>query len=148
MRVLLLLFLAFIISLSHLHGQSKPVSPLSLNPTKPLSQYIIDSWTSDEGLASKTLTKVIQSKDGYLWIGSYNGLFRFDGIKFKSYTKKEYSNFRTNSFTELYESKSGEFLAGTGGSGILKYDNDEFEVLGDMLDRLNKPIESLHYGKN
>jgi signal transduction histidine kinase/ligand-binding sensor domain-containing protein len=44
--------------------------------------YLIDVWTADNGLRSSSVTTIAQTPDGYLWIGTYNGLARFDGVRF------------------------------------------------------------------
>ena len=42
----------------------------------------MDVWTSDNGLPDSSVTAIAQTPDGYLWIGTYNGLARFDGVRF------------------------------------------------------------------
>jgi signal transduction histidine kinase/ligand-binding sensor domain-containing protein len=44
--------------------------------------YLIDVWSADNGLRSSSVTAIAQTLDGYLWIGTYNGLARFDGVRF------------------------------------------------------------------
>ena len=41
--------------------------------------YLTDVWTADEGLPDSSVTALAQTPDGYIWIGTYNGLVRFDG---------------------------------------------------------------------
>ena len=142
LKTWILLFFTITLSGTTL-AQSREISPLTLSIEKPLSQYIIENWSSDEGLPSKTLTKVIQTSDGYLWIASYNGLYRFDGIQFKAFTKEKYTLLRNNSFTELQERKDGSLLIGTGGSGLLTYHKGKFNVLGNTTERFDRPIESI-----
>jgi signal transduction histidine kinase/ligand-binding sensor domain-containing protein len=47
--------------------------------------YLIDLWTSDNGLPDSSVTAIAQTPDGYLWIGTYNGLARFDGVQFVTF---------------------------------------------------------------
>jgi ligand-binding sensor domain-containing protein len=47
--------------------------------------YITDVWTADEGLPDSSVTALAQTPDGYLWIGTYNGLVRFDGNRFVTF---------------------------------------------------------------
>jgi signal transduction histidine kinase/ligand-binding sensor domain-containing protein len=44
-----------------------------------------DSYTTDEGLSHSYVFKIVQDKRGFIWIGTMNGLNRFDGLSFKSY---------------------------------------------------------------
>jgi len=46
------------------------------------SDYLVDLWTGDNGLPDSSVTAIAQTPDGYLWIGTYNGLARFDGVQF------------------------------------------------------------------
>src|SRR5690242_20130011 len=45
-------------------------------------EYITDVWTADDGLPDSSVTAIAQTPDGYLWVGTYNGLVRFDGLRF------------------------------------------------------------------
>src|SRR3954468_2722095 len=56
---------------------------LALDPTKSVYQYSCRSWARQNGLSANGVNAVIQSKDGYLWLGTAMGLVRFDGIEFK-----------------------------------------------------------------
>jgi len=49
------------------------------------ADYLIDLWTSDNGLPDSSVTAIAQTPDGYLWIGTYNGLARFDGVQFANF---------------------------------------------------------------
>ena len=45
-------------------------------------EYLIDAWNSENGLPDNFVTSIVQTPDGYLWVGTYNGLARFDGSRF------------------------------------------------------------------
>jgi signal transduction histidine kinase/ligand-binding sensor domain-containing protein len=47
--------------------------------------YLLDVWTSENGLPDSSVTAVAQTPDGYLWVGTYNGLARFDGVRFVTF---------------------------------------------------------------
>lgn len=49
------------------------------------ANYLIDAWTSDNDLPDNSVTAIAQTPDGYLWIGTYNGLVRFDGVRFLTF---------------------------------------------------------------
>ena len=48
-------------------------------------EFLADVWTADDGLPDSSVTAISQTPDGYLWIGTYNGLVRFDGVRFVTY---------------------------------------------------------------
>jgi ligand-binding sensor domain-containing protein/signal transduction histidine kinase len=48
-------------------------------------EYLTDVWTADNGLPDSSVTAIAQTPDGYLWVGTYNGLVRFDGMRFVTF---------------------------------------------------------------
>lgn len=53
------------------------------SPRVPEARYSIRHWTPADGLPSNRIQCLLQSKDGYVWIGTQGGLVRFDGVQFK-----------------------------------------------------------------
>ena len=49
------------------------------------ASYVVDVWDATRGLPGNAATAIAQTADGYLWIGSYNGLARFDGVRFVAF---------------------------------------------------------------
>ena len=48
------------------------------------SKWLIKAWQTEDGLHENSATAMVQSPDGYLWFGTFNGLVRFDGVHGKS----------------------------------------------------------------
>ncbi len=124
------LFLLSFFCFTFLATAQKQAKHIPFDPNKKLSQFIIDTWDSEKGLPSNTLLKIIQTKDGYLWIGSYDGLLRFDGNKFDFYTKNNVKQFKTNDITQLVEGQDSTFWIATQGSGLVSYKNGLFKSHG------------------
>ncbi len=57
---------------------------LALDPHKSLTQYSRTVWTQQDGLPQDTIRAIAQTADGYLWLGTDEGLARFDGYEFVS----------------------------------------------------------------
>ena len=60
----------------------------ALDPDKPLNRYQSKEWGVSDGLPSDTVWAIAQTPEGYLWIGTPNGLVRFDGVTFKVFGTK------------------------------------------------------------
>jgi ligand-binding sensor domain-containing protein/signal transduction histidine kinase len=63
----------------------EPAVALSAQPSPGPKDYLIDVWEHEDGLPHRSVTAIAQTPDGYLWIGTYNGLARFDGARFVTF---------------------------------------------------------------
>lgn len=90
------------------------------------AQYRVESWTADDGLPQNSVYSIIQTRDGYLWLTTFDGLVRFDGVRFTVFDKSNTKGLRTNRFTALYEDGDGTLWAGTGDSGLTLYRDGVF----------------------
>jgi PAS domain S-box-containing protein len=61
---------------------ASPSAVLALDPSLQIGQYGHTSWTRGDGYSLGAVFAMAQTPDGYLWLGSEFGLFRFDGLKF------------------------------------------------------------------
>ena len=58
-----------------------PDPALALDPSLDVSQYAHTAWTARDGFSVGAIFAMAQTPDGYLWLGSEFGLYRFDGVK-------------------------------------------------------------------
>jgi ligand-binding sensor domain-containing protein len=65
-----------------LAGSIQPVTA-GLNPDKPVGQYVRTVWEASTGLPQNTVRTILQTRDGYVWLGTEEGLVRFDGDRFE-----------------------------------------------------------------
>ena len=61
---------------------------LALDPSLQPSQYILDNWQIPEGLPQTSVQAIARTPDGYLWVGTQEGLARFDGVRFTVFDTK------------------------------------------------------------
>ena len=101
------------------------VQPLcALNPRRALTQYTRTVWTQQHGLPQDTVRAIAQTKDGYLWLGTDEGLAQFDGYDFVVFNK-ENGALPSNSVGTLWAAKDGSLWIGTLG-GLTHYRNGKF----------------------
>ena len=94
-------------------------SELSSIKSRPgLDEYITRTWTTENGLNQNTITSLVQSKNGYLWIGTPTGLVRFDGVQFRHFSRANTPALANDRITVLYEDESGNLWIGTDGGGL------------------------------
>lgn len=88
--------------------------------------YRFDHWTTNEGLPQNHITAIVQTQDGYIWFTTFDGLVRYDGIKFKVFDRKTDRTIPSNRFTALFEDAQGTLWAGTEDAGLVCYRNGVF----------------------
>lgn len=79
------------------------VSPTALAST----EYQYDVWRADDGLPQSTVTSIVQTPDGFLWLGTQNGLVRFDGVHFKVFNANNTSAIKNDRVVQLFVDRSG-----------------------------------------
>lgn len=88
-----------------------------LNPEKKLTQYTIDTWSGEE-LPANGIMAILQTKNGYLWLATFSGLVRFDGLEFKIYDRFNTPAFEGTGFRSLFENEQGQLYVGGNGKGL------------------------------
>lgn len=78
----------------------------------PGGDYLIDLWQTEQGLPQNHITAITQTRDGYLWLGTYEGLARFDGVRFVVYRASRESDLPSSRITSLFEDGSGTLWIG------------------------------------
>ncbi|NYF80549.1 sensor histidine kinase [Granulicella arctica] len=100
-----------------------------LDPSRSLNQYGRQVWGTDNGLPQNTVHAVVQGRDGYVWLGTDDGLVRFDGSAFKVYTTENAPELRSNSVQGLTVDREGRLWVVTAG-GLAVYGENRFLALG------------------
>jgi len=91
---------------------------LSLDPRKTINQYGHDVWLRQNGLPTNNITVSLQTRDGYLWLGSTAGLIRFNGVSFHAVRTDTASARIPETVTVLRESSDGSLWIGTAYGGL------------------------------
>lgn len=76
-----------------------------------LAQYRFDHWTADNGFPQNSVRDIVQTRDGYLWLTTFDGLLRFDGVRFTVFNKSNTPGLASNRFFNLFEDRSGDLWA-------------------------------------
>ena len=93
----------------------------------PGGGYSIRSWQTEDGLPTNTLSSAVQTRDGYLWFGTYAGLARFDGEGFRVFSAGNTPTIGDGRITCLFEDPQGTLWIGHETGVITRYQNNRFE---------------------
>jgi signal transduction histidine kinase/ligand-binding sensor domain-containing protein len=102
------------------------VNIFALNPRKALTQYSLTVWTQQQGLPQDTIRAITQTTDGFLWVGTDEGLARFDGYEFVAFGKDQ-GNLPSNSVNVLAAGSDGAVWIGTPG-GLTRCSQGRFQT--------------------
>jgi signal transduction histidine kinase/ligand-binding sensor domain-containing protein len=83
------------------------------------TQYVATVWRTEQGLPQNSVNAMVQDHQGYLWIGTFGALARFDGDRFTIFTSAHTAGFASARIRSLYESRSGELWVGTVDGGLI-----------------------------
>jgi ligand-binding sensor domain-containing protein len=97
----------------------------ALDPQRLITQYVHRTWTSHEGLPQNSVLTLTQGADGYLWMGTQEGLVRFDGARFTVFDRDLPHAY----VTALVAEGNGTLWIGTL-SGLVAYRDGAFRTYG------------------
>lgn len=84
-------------------------------------QFVLKTWTTEDGLPQNSVNAILQDDDGYLWLATYGGVVRFDGVRFSRIPALE-EKMLSLRILSLAKGKDGRIWLGTEGSGITKFE--------------------------
>src|SRR5580765_3425637 len=123
--------------------------------------YLIDVWAGgngEKGVPNSSVTAIAQTPDGYLWVGTYNGLARFDGVRFVHYDPGNTPELKRSRIRRLYVDARGTLWINTYDGSLTSCQNGRFQLewTGDaspdaavslVSSRSNRPVFLLHTGE-
>ncbi|HEX5581471.1 MAG TPA: two-component regulator propeller domain-containing protein, partial [Gemmatimonadaceae bacterium] len=91
------------------------VAPLRLHGqgTLQASHHAVATWGTEQGLPSSIVLGIQQTGDGYLWLATYEGLVRFDGVRFRTFASADIPGLWRGSFVALAVDPAGALWAGS-----------------------------------
>jgi len=107
------------------------------------SSYRFDHWRTDDGLPDNTINALLQTSDGYLWLGTQRGLARFDGIRFTTFNTSNTPALRNNAISSLCEDRTKTLWIGTGGGGVTRLDSAGFSTITTTEGLLSNYVASI-----
>src|SRR4030095_6055154 len=82
--------------------------------------FSVRIWQTDDGLPQNNVHALAQSEDGYLWVGTHEGLARFDGARFVMFDEKLAPELKHGWITALLTARDGSLWIACDGFGVLR----------------------------
>jgi PAS domain S-box-containing protein len=116
----------------------------ALDPAKALTQYVNEVWTTARGLPQNSALAIVQTPDGYLWVGTENGLARFDGVRFVTFDRRNTPALKSDLIGALLVDQRGNLWIGTHGGGLITLRGGVFENVTGRLGLANDIVSALY----
>ncbi|QYJ87474.1 EAL domain-containing protein [Shewanella mesophila] len=116
--------------------------------TEPTILLNSKTYSVPEGLSQSTVTSIVEGNDGYIWIGTLNGLNRFDGKVFKKYFAGKTTGLPSSFVRSLAYTSGGKLMVGTD-KGLVIYSPRDEKFISDNLftSKTNDPIWQIYSQK-
>nr|WP_314547066.1 triple tyrosine motif-containing protein [uncultured Massilia sp.] len=105
----------------------------ALDPAVQLADYHHEIWTAKSG-APPNITTMAQTRDGWLWLGTTAGLYRFDGVRFSRFVDRNGAALPSGGVSSLHAKENGELLVGYLLGGMIALRDETFRTLASDTD--------------
>ena len=89
------------------------------------AQLRFGSWTTENGLPQNSVNDILQTRDGYLWLATFGGLVRFDGLRFTVFDRS-IAGIESQRIRALHEDRGGTLWAATEDGMLIRYRDEHF----------------------
>lgn len=111
---------------------SEPVGLASWGsePVTHTGDYTSENWQAEQGLPQVSITSIAQTPDGYLWVGTFNGLARFDGVRFTVFNHANTPALGSSRVVRLLTDREGGLWIMTQEGGLARLAEGRFTAYG------------------
>lgn len=119
-------FIAFLAFTFNVTDKPSQITPLSIDNKSLDDTYFIRTWTMDDGLPVNSVNDIQQCEAGYIWLSTYDGIVRFDGLNFKIFNTSNTPTLKNNRFFYIKKAQDGSLWFINEFTGVVRYFNGIF----------------------
>lgn len=115
----------------------------ALSPSEAMTDYMNSVLKTEQGLPQNSVWALCQTHDNYLWLGTQEGLVRYDGVRFTVFDRRTVPAMTSNLITVLLEDKNNALWIGTKGGGLLRFKGGKWQSYTTQNGLSNNDVTSL-----
>jgi ligand-binding sensor domain-containing protein/signal transduction histidine kinase len=119
---------------------------VAVGPAADAGWRALAVYGQPQGLPQSSVYSLLQTRDGYLWVGTRGGLARFDGVRFTTFDNRDKSQLRESEIWSLVEADDASLWIGTFGGGVSRLKDGRFQVFGKKEGLASDFVTSLAKG--
>ncbi len=125
-------------------GAAEPSSP----PVEYIdSEYLVETWQTEQGLPDNFINAIAQTPDGYLWIGTFNGLARFNGVEFVVFDSGNTPELPSDGIRDLHVDRKGRLWIKSDHGQLSVWQEGRFSCFASQLPNAGiSPLAEDHDG--
>jgi ligand-binding sensor domain-containing protein/signal transduction histidine kinase len=102
------------------------VAAFARDPVPGSRDYVVDTWQAEDGLPQNSVTALAQTRDGYLWVGTQDGMARFDGVRFVTFHALNTPAIHNSRIVQVFEDRRGALWVATEAAGLVRLERGQF----------------------
>jgi signal transduction histidine kinase/ligand-binding sensor domain-containing protein len=110
-------------------------------------EFVLSQWTTADGLPQNSVTAIAQTPDGYLWVGTFGGVARFDGTGFRLAARVDSAGQHTDRVLSLAVGRDSALWIGTE-AGLLRYHGGRYDVYTTANGLPDDEVSALHVDRD
>ncbi|MEN9839201.1 MAG: hypothetical protein RL177_680, partial [Bacteroidota bacterium] len=91
--------------------------------------FVVTHWSMEQGLPQSSVNDILQTRDGYIWLATFGGLVRFDGVSFVTFDRFNTECMRSDRILRLFEDSSSRLWVSTE-DGLLEFEGSSCQLHG------------------
>lgn len=99
---------------------------VSASGQEATERLVTRRWQVEDGLPQNSANAVLQTNEGYLWVATYAGLARFDGHRFRIFSRESTPRLPHDRVTALHEDERGQLWIGSETGGVFRFSDGKF----------------------
>lgn len=105
--------------------------------------YMVSGWTTEEGLPHNLVHAIAQDRQGFIWVGSWEGVVRFNGRHFTVFDRQNTPGAELSGVFSILPEADGGVLFGTAANGVFRYHMGRWQALGRDEEARRLPVTRL-----
>jgi signal transduction histidine kinase/ligand-binding sensor domain-containing protein len=109
--------------------------------------FLVSNWRTEDGLPHSSINSLVQTRDGYLWVGTFVGVVRFDGARFTRYSSANLPQLGPGRVSKLFEDRSRVLWIGLESGRLLAWKDGVVRIHLQNSDPPNQAVIAMAQDK-